>query len=275
MPAKAKRPCGAPRCPELVTEGRYCEQHRKAHWKQRDETRGERRQEEKKFYDSAEWKALREQQLRKEPFCRDCWERGAGTPAEMVDHIRPISLGGDRTSPANLQSLCHACHNRKRGQETRRVSEQRRPVTVVCGPPGSGKSSYVRERARDGDLVLDLDLVAHALTPGAYRAQDVHVTPGTHLRFALACRSAVLAELERPNSPTAWIIVGGAGSEERERFRVRYRAEVVVLEVPAAECLSRLYKDEGRRFQIDGLKPVIERWWQDYERCNMDTVCKP
>ena len=34
------------------------------------------------------------------------------------------------------------------------------PVTVIAGPPGSGKSSYVAGRQRWGDLVLDLDAVA-------------------------------------------------------------------------------------------------------------------
>lgn len=31
---------------------------------------------------------------------------------------------------------------------------------VICGPPGSGKTTWVRERARPGDLVWDFDDVA-------------------------------------------------------------------------------------------------------------------
>jgi hypothetical protein len=45
-------------------------------------------------------------QLRREPLCKFCQERGIITPATIADHIRPHNefwLG-------ELQSLCHACH---------------------------------------------------------------------------------------------------------------------------------------------------------------------
>lgn len=41
--------------------------------------------------------------------CESC-ERA---PATQVDHITPISAGGARRDPANLQSLCHPCHSGK------------------------------------------------------------------------------------------------------------------------------------------------------------------
>jgi len=42
------------------------------------------------------------------------------------------------------------------------------PVRVVCGPPASGKSHYVREKAGPGDVVIDLDTILRE-TGGAPR----------------------------------------------------------------------------------------------------------
>lgn len=34
-------------------------------------------------------------------------------PSRLVDHIRPLSLGGDMWDRCNLQSLCASCHGKK------------------------------------------------------------------------------------------------------------------------------------------------------------------
>lgn len=58
------------------------------------------------------WRKLRLTILQEEPLCRSCQE-----PATCVDHITPLSQGGDN-SRWNLQPLCASCHNRKTWYET-------------------------------------------------------------------------------------------------------------------------------------------------------------
>lgn len=70
------------------------------------------------FYRSAAWRSLREIKLRQSPYCEcgDC--KGKKVPADMVDHIIPIELGGDPLNLNNLQSMRnHPCHDRKRARE--------------------------------------------------------------------------------------------------------------------------------------------------------------
>jgi 5-methylcytosine-specific restriction endonuclease McrA len=50
------------------------------------------------------WDTMRAQWLAAHPLCR------CGAPAVLVHHIRPISAGGAALDPANLISLCRACH---------------------------------------------------------------------------------------------------------------------------------------------------------------------
>lgn len=58
---------------------------------------------------------IREQQLRREPFCRHCSTPQVVVPATEVDHV-----DGDRKNMAksNLQSLCHSCHSSKTARES-------------------------------------------------------------------------------------------------------------------------------------------------------------
>jgi 5-methylcytosine-specific restriction protein A len=63
---------------------------------------------------SAAWRAIRKEQLAKEPYCRTCRRKGIWRLANQVDHI-----DGDASNdaPTNYQSLCGPCHSRKTARE--------------------------------------------------------------------------------------------------------------------------------------------------------------
>jgi 5-methylcytosine-specific restriction protein A len=66
------------------------------------------------FYDSRFWRdRLRPWQLQHQPLCEHCLALGLCTAATQVDHIKPISDGGDARDPDNLQSLCASHHSQK------------------------------------------------------------------------------------------------------------------------------------------------------------------
>lgn len=67
------------------------------------------------IYKSSKWKRTRALKLRADPLCQRHLEIGMPVPADMVDHIKEISDGGDLWDWDNLQSLCNACHNTKTG----------------------------------------------------------------------------------------------------------------------------------------------------------------
>ena len=69
------------------------------------------------FYRMAAWRKLRASVLEQQPLCVQCKAQKRPTVAQMVDHIKPIRLGGEPLDEANLMPLCHHCHQVKRGKE--------------------------------------------------------------------------------------------------------------------------------------------------------------
>lgn len=45
-------------------------------------------------------------------------------------------------------------------------------VFLIVGPPASGKTTWVREHAKHGDITIDYDTIAEALTPPGGKPHD-------------------------------------------------------------------------------------------------------
>jgi len=69
------------------------------------------------FYHTHTWKSIRAEKLRLNPYCECAECKGRKVPANTVDHIIPISLGGSSTHMSNLQSMTLSCHNKKSAKE--------------------------------------------------------------------------------------------------------------------------------------------------------------
>lgn len=65
------------------------------------------------FYNSSAWRQLRKNYIMNHPICKICNDNGILQEGHHVDHIQPISQGGARLDPNNLQTLCITCHSRK------------------------------------------------------------------------------------------------------------------------------------------------------------------
>ena len=112
MALKPLRPCRHPGCAALTREG-YCPAHKPAKAPRRASA------EYQGWYSLPVWTdGLRPAQLLREPFCRECAKRGLRTRATVVDHIVPHRGDwGKFIDPANHQSLCKPCHDRKTARE--------------------------------------------------------------------------------------------------------------------------------------------------------------
>ena len=71
------------------------------------------RQHETNFYHTKAWRMTRKFYIKDNPLCEQCKRKGITTAAQMVDHIKPIRLGGHMYDNSNLSSLCNKCHAKK------------------------------------------------------------------------------------------------------------------------------------------------------------------
>ena len=109
-------------------------------------------------------------------------------------------------------------------------------VVVVTGPPCGGKSTYVVRRAHRGDVVIDLDVIALALTtPGvpdhAYSAWVAHVAIGARY-------GAISRALSLDPRIGVWIIHTSPPPRDLAVYRVA-GARVVTVNSGKAVCLDR------------------------------------
>lgn len=145
------------------------------------------------------------------------------------------------------------------------ATTQTAQVTVVCGPPGSGKTTYVQQHREHGDLIIDVDALFEALT---FNASRDHLE--IHLPFVCEARDAVLKRLLYAHRvPRVWIIECGASAARRNALRQQFGAKVIVLEVPTEECLRRIADDSTRHFDPKW-QQLVDAWWVEYRPLSDD-----
>ena len=139
------------------------------------------------LYHTARWLRRRQAQLRNEPLCRYCMDRGEVTAATVVDHIIPHRGDPVLFWASPVQSLCATHHSGSKQREEHQgysieigidgypietkqpfsiphnVRPSNIPVHLVCGAPGSGKTTFVKQHMQGGDLAIDLDDIRDAL----------------------------------------------------------------------------------------------------------------
>jgi predicted kinase len=127
---------------------------------------------------------------------------------------------------------------------------------VVIGPPASGKSTWVREHAKQGDIVIDFDLLAMAMAgPNA----DPHDHPPSLMAVARAARTAAIEAALRQRHHTDVYVIHSSPSAERMAEYHRAGAKVVTVD-PGKDVVRQRCKGE-RPARMFG---VIDAWYKEH-----------
>lgn len=194
------------------------------------------------------------------------WDRPAHPSDDLTaDHVLPRARGGEQGGP--LRVLCRPCNSARQATlDTPVVAGL--SVTLVTGPPCSGKSAYVAARALASDLVIDYDALAAALRPDGARYAHVE----SHRPFVCEARDAVLERLMLGNHGVrrVWVMNTAAKRAVRESYRRRYGARVVVVWAPEEVCLRRAMGERPEAWWGH-----VRSWFDAYEPDPRDEVVKP
>lgn len=129
---------------------------------------------------------------------------------------------------------------------------------IVAGPPCSGKSAFVKDRAGAGDLIYDYDALMGAMT-----GQSLHEHEERIRLYVLAARDAIVEALAKNPDQGAWIITATHKAGELRELRQALGAGVILLMVDPEEAHRRC-TEAGRPA---AWHEYIDRW---YRRSDID-----
>jgi hypothetical protein len=128
-------------------------------------------------------------------------------------------------------------------------------ITIVSGAPCSGKSTYIRQQSKPGDVVVDLERLSSALSIGV---EDGHLVPEYIAHIAIGARNGAVRRAvrlrESAKGVDVWIIHTAPKPADLAAYRI-WKAEVVVIDPGKDVCLERASRLRPHTAQ------VIEDWY--------------
>ena len=159
-------------------------------------------------------------------------------------------------NPDNIALVHHRCHNlihNKLGYTVRQIY-------IVYGAPLSGKTTYVKDNASEGDLIIDIDSIWQCVS-GLPRYNK----PGRLRAVVFKMRDSLFecVRYRYGKWNNCYIIGGYPLQSERERLVKELGAREVFIDVTQSECMARLESiDDGR--DRDEWARFIADWFARY-----------
>lgn len=225
----------------------------------------------KQFYKSKEWIIFRKLIiLDRGPICQKCGKKIVESKHIIVHHI--IELTEENVNdtsislnPDNVIIVCFDCHNKiheRFGYGYKAPKKKERGISIVFGPPCSGKTKYVIDNMTRGDIVVDMDRLYQAVT-----LLPLYDKPNNLKQNVTAVRNQIIDNVKtrygRFNS--AWIIGGYPDKYKREKLACDLGAELIFIQVDKEDCLYRLkYTNDYRQYHYEEWKGYIDKWFMRY-----------
>ena len=218
----------------------------------------------KKFYNSKEWRALRERLIIEAHFlCSECGEDYLKDSAQLIGHhikeltpanVQDVSIS---LNPANIKIICRRCHDKIHHRFEFGNSHN---VYIVYGSPCSGKISYVNQVSQTGDLIVDLDAIYQAIS-----GCQCHYHPNGLKKVAFNVRDFLIEQIRMRVGywHDAYIIGGYPRKLQREQLAQKLGAELIYIETTREKAKLNAQLTHGT--QGAEFCRYVDRWFDAFE----------
>lgn len=217
------------------------------------------------------WAKLRRLTFERDKYtCQSCGRVGGNLEC---DHILNQARGGS-DDLSNLQTLCRECHRLKTYAEsqapaevighTGKVRYQVKPEwlkpipgsVIVFGPPGSGKSTWVKKHIPNAKSVIDLDEIAAEIT-----GKPLYHKTDEELGMAIRERNRRLIKHADFKTPCVLLLTGTKKKDRTWWIRKLQPTRVEVMDTSAEECIRRIEADNRRPESVKKRQiSEVKRW---------------
>lgn len=220
------------------------------------------------FYRSKEWKNLLDrlkiERLNDEgqlicDYCRKPMTRAYDIIGHHKEELTEENVNDFAISldPEKISLVHHRCHNFIHNK----LGYKQREVFIVYGAPLSGKTSWVKESAELGDLIVDMDSIWECVSGGAR-----YEKPNRLKSIAFRVRDTLIdcIKYRQGKWNNAYVIGGYPLVSERERLSKELGAREVFIECEKEECVKRLYAlddNDNRKKNIEAWMKYIADWF--------------
>lgn len=140
----------------------------------------------------------------------------------------------------------------------RDLKPSRIPLTIVCGPPGAGKSTYLRQHVGPEDVVIDLDQIKGQMSGlGEHQTTNKELIP-----LALEERNRRLRALSTDTThKRAWFVVSAPDPDDRRLWATMLGGTVELIATPLEVCIQRIKADTARVGHRSRMIAAATAWW--------------
>lgn len=129
-------------------------------------------------------------------------------------------------------------------------------LRVLVGPPASGKSTYALAHAKAGDIIIDYDRLAAALTaPGGPSHQH---PPHLNAVTRAARTAAIDTALKQASTIDVWLIHSNPGPDRLNHY-LTHGADIIVIDPGRDVVVQRCKRERPRR-----MLAVVDEWYSKW-----------